>query len=264
MFGYVTADTRRLSKKQKADYKKHYCGLCNALSENYGARSRFLLSFDTAFLFTVLSGIDESDDGNCRCPYSVFKKCQTANGKHADYCADITVILSYLKLQDDIDDNGSFKAKVLQKLFKKQYQKACLRQSEIADKIKNGLCALSDAEKNGETNADITANIFGDILGQVFAVKKELYDFGFYLGKFIYLADAACDFKSDLKHKRYNPLVSYRKRDFYPMLLHCMAQCCECYKKLDIKKYRDIIENVLYHGVWLKPTLKGINDDRPV
>ena len=62
---------------------------------------------------------------------------------------------------------------------------------------------LSEAER-GQTNPDIPAAAFGRLLGTLLSYRndkyeKVLYDFGFALGKYIYLQDACVDFKKDLK-----------------------------------------------------------------
>lgn len=260
MFGYVAADIRKLNKVQKRDYRSVYCGLCHALGRRYGLFSRLMLSFDTAFLLTLL----ERDSSVCkmrRCPLKPFDKCNCVYGQNADYCADVTVLLFCLKLQDDIDDDGSLRAKILSKLFSKQFKKAKAARPDLADKIKMQLEKLRRAEERNEQNPDIPANIFGQLLADVFAKDTALTRVGFLLGRFIYLADAACDFKSDLKHGRYNPLVRKRKSDFYKMLACELGGVVTALDTLDIKKHRGIIDNILYHGIWIKINAKGIYDD---
>ncbi len=265
MFGYITTDPRTLSKDAKKRYKTAYCGLCRALSKKYGGSARFMLSFDVTFLLLMLESV-KNTSLRCsdRCPYRLFKKCECTDGDDADYCADVTMILFFKKLADDVADDNSLKAKILLKLFRNKYKKACESLPELAQKIENRLKELSQAERSGETNPDIPANIFGNLLAQVFEKNADLRDFGFYLGRFIYLADAACDFKSDVKHARYNPLTRMRRSDFYGILAGELGQLCRCYDALDIKQNRDIIDNVLYEGVWLKIHLKGIYNERSV
>lgn len=265
MFGYITTDPRILSKDAKRRYRTAYCGLCRALSKKYGGGARFMLNFDVAFLLLMLESTDgrgELCDG--RCPYRFGQKCKCLTGEYADYCADVTMLLFCKKFADDVFDDNSLRAKLLLKIFDKKYKKACDSLPLLANSIDGHLKKLSDAERAGETNPDIPANIFGNLLADVFAKNEALRDFGFYLGRFIYLADAACDFKSDIKRARYNPLTRMRRADFYGMLARELEKCCECYDALDIKNNRDIIENVLYDGVWLKINLKGIYNERSV
>ncbi len=260
MFGVITADIQSLSKKAQRRYKQYYCGLCHALQKNYGALARFVLSFDTAFLLTVLDSLNKNDcNGICRCPYHFFKKRNCNVSTLADYAADVTILLTYLNAKDDIADGGSLKAVLFTKLFKNKFEKAKSRQPKLCSDIEKCLAKLFDAENRNENNPDIPANIFGHLLGLVFTEK--CYEFGYHLGRFIYLYDAVCDFKGDLKNCRYNPLVSMTKSEFLPMLETVMGDCVKAYDSLNITKNCDIIENVLYSGVWIKLRLKGYKND---
>ena len=265
MFGYITTDPRTLSKDAKSRYRTAYCGLCRALSKKYGGGARFMLSFDVTFLLLMLSSVKDGTQYCCgRCPYRFGQKCNCIAGGDADYCADVSMLLFCKKLADDVADDNSLKAKLLLKIFDKKYKKACDSLPDLANSIDGYLKELSKSERAGETNPDVPANIFGNLLADVFAKNGALREFGFYLGRFIYLADAACDFKSDIKHARYNPLMRMRCADFYGMLARELCKLCECCDALDIKNNRDIIENVLYDGVWLKINLKGIYNERSV
>jgi hypothetical protein len=129
------------------------------------------------------------------------------------------------------------------------------RRPELTDDIYDSLALLSNAERDGVCDPDIPADIFGRLLGRVFAYDESLYQFGYTLGRFIYLCDAVCDFKSDIKHKRYNPLVRARRSDFENMLVFEMNRCLDEYEKLGIES--ELLENVLTDGIWLKYRLKG-------
>ena len=260
MFGYIATDSTKLNKAQKKQYRRLYCGLCHALGERYGFFSRALLSFDTAFLLMLLERHGGCTVKSKRCPYKFAKKCEGICSENADYCADVTVLLAYLKLLDDVQDDNSLKARLLLRIFKKQYKKAKHLRPRLEKKLRELLDELSLVEKQNETNPDIPANIFAKLLAELFNKDEELYQTGYLLGRFIYLADACCDFKKDLKKGRYNPLIRYRQSDFYNMLARELGAVCDEISGLQINAYRDIIENVLFHGVWIKINLKGIYD----
>ena len=161
--------------------------------------------------------------------------------------------LSRLKNESDAADVYQ---NVFTRLFEKQYQKAKKAQPLLESKLKKRLAELSEVEKQNETNPDIPANVFARLLGEVFEKDEELYQTGYLLGRFIYLADACCDFKKDLKKGRYNPLVKFRKSDFSGMLARELFAVIDELSKREINAYRDIIDNVLYHGVWIKIRLE--------
>lgn len=257
MFGYVTADSTSLSKTAKSDYKAAYCGVCRALADRYGAFARFILSFDTTFLSIVLSALsDKADCTETRCPYHLGSKRRCLSGDIADYAADVTVLLAYHNLQDDVNDSASLRAKIFSRMLSKQYKKAEKHQPELSEKIKASLSKLSDAEKKCASDPDLPADIFGTLLGDVFAYEESAREFGFHLGRFIYLCDAACDFKSDIKHGRYNPFFTYRTADFEVILISVINDCLDSYEALPVKYYTELIENVLTRGIWLKYNLK--------
>lgn len=255
MFGYITADVSRLTQSAKAEYKKAYCGLCRALARRYGAKARFLLSFDTTFLLLMLA---ESGDGcdikNCRCPYHLGRKRDCFSGKVCDYAADVTVLLACLNFEDDIKDTRSLRAKIQKLLFGKELAKAKKYQPQLFDTIRGYLSELDRVEKQDEQNPDIPAGIFGGLLSEVFSFDKKLSQFGYYLGRFIYLCDAVCDFKSDIRHGRYNPLTSHRTSEFEDLLAYNTEKCLEILQEIGMES--EIADNVLRYGVWLRYSIK--------
>ena len=255
MFGYITADYSRLSKSAKKQYKSAYCGLCRALSKKYGASARFILNFDSTFLLLVLSDADKDFScKDCACPYHFGRKRACLDGGNCDYAADITVLLTCLKFEDDIKDSRSLKAKFLKRVYKKAFEKAKKGQPKLYEKLVRALTELEKAEKRGEQNPFVCADIFGYIMENVFAVRPALCDFGFYLGRFIYLCDAVCDFKSDLKHGRYNPLTANRVSEFEDILAFNIERCIDIAEQTGLCS--EVISNVLHYGVWLKYSLK--------
>jgi hypothetical protein len=68
--------------------------------------------------------------------------------------------------------------------------------------------------------------------------------------------DAVMDFKEDLKKERYNPLITVPSNMFKDILNILMADCTEVYESLNVVKDKELIENILYSGVWMKYELK--------
>ena len=87
--------------------------------------------------------------------------------------------------------------------------------------------------------------------------KGLLSQFGFFLGKFIYLMDAYEDIEDDLKDNNYNPLKElYKKPEFEDMihqiLTMMMAECSRAFEQLPLIDDIDILRNVLYSGGWYR------------
>jgi len=258
MFGYVTANYKELSTQDRVQYKAHYCGLCRALSARYGAPARWLVSFDTAFLFLILNSLECSaqECRSCRCPYHFGQKRQCIQGEIADYCADVTVLLAYLNIEDDVADSKSLIPKLARTMFRSAFAKAKSRHPELCASIKDKLHELSFAETRGENDPYIVADIFGQLLEQVFAYNPKAESFGYMLGRAIYLLDAASDFEGDIRRGRYNPLVSCRVSEFDSIVGLALGECAVQYEKLDLFQNREIADNVIYSGIRLKYELK--------
>ena len=138
MFGYVIANVRTLSEDSMREYKKYYCGLCRTLAKRYGFTARFLLSYDTVFLLTVLCALGENKPtcALARCPYHFGKKRVCMTGELADYAADATVLLAYLNFEDDIADDVSLKSRIPAKLYRNAFEKAKAARPELYVKIR--------------------------------------------------------------------------------------------------------------------------------
>lgn len=264
MFGYVIANTGKLTQSEMEHYRACYCGLCKALGSRHGTISRLSLTYDMTFLVLLLSSIYGLNTG-CpaaelpgeRCALHPFRKHSYWQNEITSYAADMNVLLAYYNLLDDWKDDRKIEAYIGAKAF----EGACRRISQLypgkCDIIKNYLTALSEIERSGELNPDIPANCFGELMGEIFAYRDDehannLRGFGKALGRFIYIMDACIDLKADIKNERYNPLAALSSESFKEILNLLMADCMEEYNKLPVEKDRGIIENILYSGVWTR------------
>ncbi len=256
MFGFVVANSESLSEEQKKRYKGIYCGLCEALGKAGGFKCRMALTYDLAFLAMVLASVNEKDFSESigRCLVHPAKKRLFLDNEFISYAADMNIALAYYKYLDDWNDDKAESARIMAGLFKKNIERIESDYTQVCKEIKSCLDELEKTEKEGILVPDIPAGIFGKLLGSVFAgggdmYKEELFCFGETLGKFIYIADAAVDLKSDIKRKRYNPLIRYSMNDIEPVLGMMLAECVEKYKQLPIMQDKGIIENILFSGV---------------
>ena len=109
MFGYLTADRGHLTPEEDARYRAAYCGLCRSLRSRWGGLSGFTLNYDQCFLILLLQSLYEAEERNGEetCVRHPVKPHSWWQSEYTDYAADMNVALSYLKLQDDWDDDGS-------------------------------------------------------------------------------------------------------------------------------------------------------------
>ena len=260
MFGFVVANVEALSQRDRERYQAVYCGLCHALGQHYGQLGRMTLTYDLTFLIILLSALDQTElvhSRRFRCPMHPLQKRTAFSNRHTAYAADMNLMLAYYQQLDDWQDEKKTAALMRARALGKHVPTLEARYPSQAAAIKEGLARLSELEGAGEINPDLPAAAFGGILAQVFApqghpLKQELASLGDKLGRFIYLMDAAVDLKKDIKKERYNPLVTIPTHRHEQLLRFVMADCTEAFDALPILRDRDLMENILYSGVWTR------------
>ena len=262
MFGFVIASLSELREEQKNRYQAVYCGICRSIRESDGQLCRLGLSYDMAFLAMLLMSLYEPEEsgGRNRCiAHPARRRPWTAN-EYVRYAARMNVALACFKARDDWSDDGKYRAKLLAKIFGRheceisaEYPRQCAAISEC-------ITRLSALEKAGCANPDEPANCFGQLMAELMVYHEDrwaqdLRQLGFYLGRFIYLADAAIDYRRDVKNGKYNPFGAqglgedFEKWEQYLVL--AMAGCTAAYERLPLVEDKDILDNILYSGVWL-------------
>lgn len=259
MFGRVVVNKGELKFKEFDIYRAHYCGICSALRQR-GYLSAMSLNYDMTFLAMLLNSLYDypSCRKNARCICHMCKKHCEITDKYSPYVADMTILLAYYKCLDDFHDD-----KNLIKFLYSLYLKGKVKKIEEAypDKCKNikqHLTGLSKAEK--DASLEECANLFGRILGEVFTPEDDmwndtLYNMGFYLGKFIYIADAYEDLENDIKKKRPNPLIPMHNipdfdKECEIILNMQAAECANEFEKLPLIDNVEILRNIIYSGIW--------------
>ena len=293
MFGYVRIDKNELKVRDYDTYSAYYCGICRELKEAFGIRGQITLGYDLVFLSVLLTGLYEPEDERHegRCIVHPMQRHVSLTNAFTRYGAYMNVLLSFYKCLDDVKDDGSKKAAVLVRLLHKgavTAGKAYPRQRRVIVKeLKN----LAELEKSGCTNIDEVAGCFGRLTAAMFVFRhdeweKYLEKLGFFLGKFIYIADALCDLEEDRQKGRYNPFIQREKKQSSPdagainkpeavengtpiteeekdNLLRMMAgECADAYEMLPIVKNKAILDNILYSGIFLYAKNKPLEKDK--
>ena len=226
MFGYITADYQALSKDEQEQYRQYYCGLCRALEHRYGNISRMTLNNDMTFLSILLSSLYEpqEDTATGRCLTHPLKRRAYLSGGALDYCADMTIVLSYFKSLDDRLDDGGLHGRAGLAALLKPYQKVKALYPEKTARIQGIVEELNTLEAGGCSDIDLPINLSAQLLGEVFAFRQDAFEgdlraMGEALGRFIYLMDAYDDLSSDIRKGRYNALRAYREQGRFRSLL---------------------------------------------
>ena len=123
--------------------------------------------------------------------------------------------------------------------------------------IVNSLNQLRKLEKENCPNPDLPAGCFGALMGELLVYEEDMWaamlrQAGYALGRFIYLADAAEDYAKDRKKHRYNPFRTEDWAQWETWLVMAMGRCTRFYEMLPLVQDKDILDNILYSGVWTR------------
>lgn len=257
MFGYVVANSCKLTEEQKTEYKECYCAVCKAIGDDYGQLCRLTLTYDMTFLSLLLEGVYAmpKERKETRCPAHPLKKCGYCTSEASAYAGAMNVLLAYYNLLDNWSDDKSVFSLAFARSIrakKRRIEKEYPRQSEA---IRYCLKELSETEKAGVLNPDVPSAIFGRLMGELFVWREDenaelLRELGKAMGRFIYIMDACLDFKKDLKKKKYNPMVQFEAKDFEPTLTLLMGECSEIFEKINLSENKELLSNIIYSGVW--------------
>ncbi len=261
MFGYVMANGAELSKEERNRYSAVYCGICRAIRQSASQVARLGLQYDMAFLALLLTSLYEPEEqgGSHACLLHPLR--YWTHSEYIRYAADMNVALAYYKCLDDIEDEGALGAKLMAGTFEKAMAGIRQRYPRQVGAIEECIGQLNQLEKSGCRNPDETAGCFGQLMGQLFIYREDLwaptlYQMGFSLGRFIYIADAAADYRRDKKKKRYNPFLAMGMQEDWEAweqyLVLAMARCTEQYERLPLVQDKKLMDNILYSGVWLR------------
>ena len=94
-------------------------------------------------------------------------------------------------------------------------------------------------------------------MGDLMVFREDLWaetlrKMGFYLGRFIYLADAVVDYPKDIRKKKYNPLKEADKPHWEDYLVLAMGSCTVEFERLPLVQDKALLDNILYSGVWTR------------
>ena len=263
MFGYVNISRKELEDSRQKRFNSVYCGVCRRIREQSGQLSRLGLRYDIAFLSTLLMSLYEPEEtsGRNACHLHPITKRPWVDNEFIRYGADMNVALACYKAQDDWQDDQKLSAKAMAGVFGKNMPRIEESYPRQCAAIAGCIADLSRLEQENCPSPDETANCFGRLMAELFVVREDFWsptlrELGFHLGRFIYLLDAAVDFEKDKKHGKYNPYLAMGMENadwarWEDYLVLTMAKCTESYERLPLVQDKDILDNVLYSGVWL-------------
>lgn len=272
MFGFVSASFQELTPQQRSRYGGIYCGICRCIGRQSSQLARMGLQYDMAFLALLLMSLYEPGEqtGRLHCACHPFRSRNWVENEYVQYAADMNVMLAYYKCLDDRQDDRSLAAGAMAKLLAPAVERIAGAYPRQWAAVGDCMAELSRLEQEGCSNPDEPAGVFGRLMGQLLVYREDLWQaylepMGMALGRFVYLADAAMDYAADRKKNRYNPLrASFPQEDWEQWeqyLVLAMSRCTEYYEKLPLVQDKDILDNILYSGVWTGFKGKGRKEE---
>ena len=267
MFGYLQIQKSELLVREFEAYKSVYCGLCKQMGKDYSFLTRLSLSYDCTFYAMLLMSVSRSCVGfkDGRCTFNPVKKCKFAKCEDDSYskASAFSVISVYHKLRDDITDSKFFR-KLLTYLilpfFSYWRKKAKKRYPEIDEYTVQMMKMQSEAEQDENCSLDKAAHPTGLMLANVLALesddemkKRVFYEYGYHIGRWIYLIDAADDIDKDRKNGNFNPFLNLNKeklnKEYISATLNqSLARAYDAYNLIEIKDFKGILDNMMLRG----------------
>ncbi len=278
MFGYIRPYKDELLVREYEQYRGVYCTLCKRMGLAYGRISRLTLSYDCTFLSLVLMGLSQEcpSFSKGRCVVNPTKVCRFCSGYEEifRFAGAFSILLTDAKLRDDQKDGGlksRLSSGFLRLLGRRSYQKAKKAYPEAAQWVEEYLAEQEQAEKQ-TASVDACAHPTANLLAKVLKSRAEddrqaviLEQFGYYLGRWVYLMDAADDLREDLAEGNFNPLIrtldlsdqkvlegedrSRAEAVCNEMLNLTAARICAALNLLEWNRFGPIIANVIEKGL---------------
>ena len=263
MFGFVMANIGELPKDRRDRYNSIYCGICRRIREEANQTARLGLSYDMAFLALLLMSLYEPEEasGSRACLLHPCKPRGWADNAYIGYAASMNIALAYYKALDDYEDDGHTSAKLLASALSKYIPKIREQYPRQCAAMEKCIHEIHVLESRGCSNPDEPAGTFGQLMAELLTYREDLWtedlrETGMALGRFIYLADAAVDYRKDKKKQAYNPFLAMgMEEDFETWdkyLTLAMARATTAFERLPLVQDKDILDNILYSGVWIQ------------
>lgn len=267
MFGYVVPLKGELKVRELEAYQGIYCGLCHTLGRRYGFFPRLLLSYDFAFLAMALAPPDEEmtlERKRCvACPLRGKKVCPPRG--YLDTAADESVVLTYWKLRDSVEDQSFLRglpARILSACLRPAYRKAARRRPDFDRQTVACLEELRALERDKSASLDRPADTFARILSASAPATGEpardrtAEQLLYHVGRWIYLADAWDDLNEDRADGRYNPLLARfldgpenHQTELRLTMKHSLNLAVSAFNLLESNPWSGILMNILCLGL---------------
>jgi len=283
MYGYILPDIDSLDIRDFVFYKSVFCGICKSIGKRLGTVARLSTGYDMTFLCIVVANhINlpfEFED--CRCIASIKRHTIAMESTLVDKIADLSVILGYYKIADNIRDSGGAKDRLAKAVFAKAYDRAKTNSKELDVIVSKYIGKLNELENANTVGIDRVSDCFANLAKEVAQSLSGKTDDNFdkmcyNIGKYIYLIDALDDIDEDAISNEYNPFLGlevdsivnsnknkikkFDRQQFFAKhkqeIQFCMyttiGKIIECFDKTDFVGSYDLLKNIIQLGLYKK------------
>lgn len=143
--------------------------------KEFGQLSRFSLNYDMTFLAILLTALYEppTEEKMKRCMIHPMQKHRMYDNIYLSYAAEMTIVLTYLKCEDNWQDEHSHTSHMYQKVLKHRYESIKQKYPEKVTRIEEALIALGEEEKR-ELGIWICWLPIQDVLWQKFYATRKM------------------------------------------------------------------------------------------
>lgn len=201
-----------------------------------------------------------------------FLEC---GGEAYHKAAALSVLLTYHKLRDNLEDDSFWKSlgsRIFLPVVSRKAKRAAEEFPFLAQEAQRAMEGQREAEASGgsvdacaEPTGQMLAALFRELAGDDKVQAIPLERFGYFLGRWIYLMDAADDLADDLKEGAFNPWIDRLglegKKELSPEERKKADQACNqalnataaqmvlAFNLISLVNFGPILENVVHQGL---------------
>lgn len=250
MVGNIIPKFKRGEQAQNAQFMQAYCSLCNALRTEHSLPMTLLLNTELSLvLLAIENDLPDKQVLETRCPTQLMLKKRAAyQHEAASLAAELSVILAWLKVQDNLADDSKTKWNPLslnrwiEKKLGKKASATLKKLSPNTEQVILDYIYISQtpeapfAQIRKQTN-DLSRALSLEIVerSQASEEKKAIVTKIFaYVGELIAVLDPILDLKKDWQKHKLNPIVEDAlEKDHHLEQLY--ANYCDQYLDLEQK-----------------------------
>lgn len=251
------------SEEDRIIYQSLYCGLCRCLKYEYGLTGMAVLNYEVVNALLLAGAMAQEPYAcmtmSCSLTPLYWRKMAGINEESFRAAAAVTICAAALESQDNLHDSNRWYDRLLNMLIEPKakrmtnaYRPEFLELKELYDRY----MALERraAERDPAVTFRMLAGASGDIIGKAAAIigvhggcgqLKELHDIMQLWGQWIYLIDAADDYRDDLRSGSFNPLCLPDRPDSIRACLEALeAQANAILDQALIRNYRSAVHSM--------------------